>query len=134
MSKFSRLCLAFLVMFSATFALAQTEAQEQQKRQATQPGNNAPMWREVRKEGSQENYTSVQGRETNVLVQSAGNTWRQIRNGPVTFYGGWLVVLVLLIIAALYFGKGPVKLHEPLTGRKILRFTFNERLIHWSVA
>src|SRR5207237_724770 len=112
---------------------AQSDAQEQQKRQLTQPGNNAPMWREVRKEG-QEHYTSIKGRETGVLVQSAGDTWRRIRNGPVTFYGGWAVVLVCLIIAALYFGKGPVKLHEPLSGRKVLRFTLSERVIHWSVA
>jgi formate dehydrogenase subunit gamma len=27
-----------------------------------------------------------------------------------------------------------VKLHEPLSGRKLLRFTLNERVIHWSVA
>jgi len=47
----------------------------------------------VRKEG-QEHFTTVKGRETGVLVQSAGDTWRRIRNGPVTFYGGWRGVLV----------------------------------------
>ena len=101
MANLSRLCLALILsLFAAGAAFPQNEAQEQQKRQVTQPGNNAPVWREVRKEGSQENYTSIKGRETNVLVQSAGNTWRQIRNGPVTFYGGWLVVLVVVAILA----------------------------------
>ena len=134
MSKLSRLCLAVIVSLFAGLALAQSQAQEQQKRQVTQPGNNAPVWREVRKEGSQENYTSIKGRETNVLVQSAGNTWRQIRNGPVTFWGGWLVVIVCLIIAALYFARGPIKLHDRPTGGLLRRFSTVEQVVHWSTA
>ena len=103
MSRLWKLCLALAMVAVAGFAQAQSEAQQQQQRRLDQPGNNAPVWREVRKEGSQESTTTVKGREANVLVQSAGNTWRQIRNGPVTFYGGWLVVVVCLIIAAIYF-------------------------------
>ena len=130
-----RICLAFFAsLFLAGGALAQQSATEaQQQRQMTQPGNNAPMWREVRKEGEQ-HYTSVKGRETGVLVQSAGETWRQIRNGPVTFYGGWLVVIVCLIIAALYFARGPVKLHERPTGRMVHRFSSFEQVVHWCTA
>jgi len=131
-------------IFVALFAvlplapLAQAQAPQnpveaQQQRQATQPGNNAPVWREVRKEG-EAHYTSLPGREMGVLVQSAGETWRQIRNGPVTFYGGWLVVIVCLIIAALYFGKGPVKLHERPTGRLLRRFSSFEQVVHWCTA
>jgi formate dehydrogenase subunit gamma len=66
-----------------------------------------------------------------VLVQSAGDVWRQIRNGPVTFYGGWLLVIVCLIIAAIYFAKGPVQLHDKPTGRMLERFTLAERWAHW---
>jgi formate dehydrogenase subunit gamma len=134
--------LAFALLFTGG-ALAQQnppapmspeqERQLQQQRQVTQPGNNAPVWRDVRKEG-QEHYTTIKGRETGVLVQSAGETWRRIRNGPVTFYGGWMVVIVMLIIGALYFAKGPVKLHDKPTGRMIPRFTPTEQIVHWSVA
>jgi formate dehydrogenase subunit gamma len=105
----------------------------QQQRQLTQPGNNAPVWREVRKEG-EEHYTSIKGRETGVLVQSAGETWRRIRNGPMTFYGGWFVALVTLAILAFYFWKGPVKLHERPTGRLIRRFSSVEQVVHWTTA
>jgi formate dehydrogenase subunit gamma len=130
-----RLLLLVLAFMFAGGAFAQREdVKAQQQREVQQPGNNAPVWREVRKEGNAENYTSIKGRETNVLVQSAGNTWRQIRNGPVTFYGGWLVVLVCLIIAALYFGKGPVKLHDKPTGRRMNRFSTTEQIVHWSTA
>ena len=134
MSKLLKLCLALAMFAAAGLAQAQSEAQQQKQRQLDQPGNNAPVWREVRKEGSQENYTSIKGRETNVLVQSAGNTWRQIRNGPVTFYGGWLVVIVTLALAAFYIVKGPLKLHDKPSGRMVERFTLAERWAHWMMA
>jgi len=138
------LFLAFAFLF-AGFAGAQTSAQKsQQERQVTQPGNNADVWREVK--SGEKSYVSIPGREVDVLVQpparflgqnamvTAGEAWRQFRNGPVTFYGGWLVVLVCLGIAALYFAKGPVKLHEPRTGRLLPRFSDAERVVHWTVA
>jgi formate dehydrogenase subunit gamma len=153
MKLLSRLCLALAFAVSATALAQPTPAPKQdeapaqqttQQKAAAQPGNNADVWREVR--SGEPNYTSIPGRETNVLIQpgarfpgqshwsTAGEAWRQFRNGPITFIGGWLVLLVLLAIAALYFTKGPVKLHAPLSGRKMLRFTLNERVIHWSVA
>jgi formate dehydrogenase subunit gamma len=116
----------------------------QQQRSVDQPGNNAPVWREVR--SGQPNYTSIPGREVGVLVQqqarfpgqdsmtTAGEAWRKFRNGPITFYGGWLVVIVGLVIAAIYFAMGPIKLHDKPSGRMIERFTLAERWAHWVMA
>jgi len=121
-----------------------TPEQAQQQRQQTQPGNNAPVWREVQR--GTPNFTSLPGREMDVLIQpparyigqdartTAGEAWRQFRNGPMTFFGGWLVILVLLIIAALYFAKGPVKLHERPSGRLMPRFSVTEQVVHWCTA
>jgi len=132
MSKLSRLCLAVVLSLFAGLAAAQSDVQAQRERQVTQPGNNAPVWRDVR--SGQAGYSSLPGREMGVLVQSSGETWRQIRNGPVTFYGGWLIVVVALIIAAVYFAKGPVKLHEKPTGRLLHRFSSLEQIVHWTTA
>ena len=116
----------------------------QAKRQAVQPGNNAPVWREVR--SGESNYTSIKGPETGVLIQqqakffgqdtmsTAGEAWRKYRNGPVTFYGGLLIVIAAAALGAFYLWKGPIKLHEPPTGRMILRFNVLERWAHWSMA
>ena len=143
MRFFSGLCLAVLLSLAgaalAQQAPAEPQAQEdrvkeQQQRSVTQPGNNAPVWREVREGQSPYTNSTVKGRETNVLVQSWGETWRQIRNGPVTFWGGWLVVLVLVAIAAFYFVFGPVKLHGRPTGRLIRRFSSLDQVLHWTVA
>jgi formate dehydrogenase subunit gamma len=105
------------------------------QRQATQPGNNAPLWRDIRS-GDINPYqtTQVRGIETNVLIQTEGELWRRIRNGPVTVYGGWLIVLVAVAIGLFYWRRGKIMLHEPRTGRELLRFTPWERLVHWSTA
>jgi formate dehydrogenase subunit gamma len=133
------LLLLSLLVAGAAWAQAPTPAPEQnvkdqQQRAVTQPGNNAPFYREVRGGQSQYTTTSAQGRETGVLVQSWGDTWRRIRNGPVTFYGGWLVVLIVAAILGFYAWKGPVKLHDPETGRLIRRFSPFEMIVHWSTA
>jgi formate dehydrogenase subunit gamma len=143
MRFFSGLCLAVLLSLAGAALAQQAPAEpqvqedrikEQQQRSVTQPGNNAPVWREVRSGQSPYTNSTVKGRETEVLVQSWGETWRQIRNGPVTFWGGWLVVAIVLVLAALYFAKGPVKLHERPSGRLIHRFSPIEQVAHWSTA
>jgi formate dehydrogenase subunit gamma len=68
------------------------------------------------------------------VMSTAGEAWRKYRNGPVTFFGGWLVVIVAVAIGAFYLWKGPIRLQHPPTGRMILRFNAIERWTHWSVA
>ncbi len=141
-----------LALAFSTPVTAQTQQQapavdpikQQQQRGVDQPGNNAPVWRDVR--SGAPNYTSTQGREAGVLIQpqarfpgqdamtTAGEAWRKFRNGPITFYGGWLVVLVGAIMAAIYFAMGPIRLHDKPSGRTIERFTLAERWAHWVMA
>jgi len=107
-------------------------AQEQSKRSIVQPGNNAPMWREVR--SGEPAYASVPGRETNVLVQNEGQEWRARRNGFWVIASGWAVVGMLAVLSLFYFVKGTSQLEQPETGRKLLRFTQWQRWVHWTVA
>jgi hypothetical protein len=62
MKLLSSVVLACVLALFAGIGAAQNQTQEQQKRQVTQPGNNAPVWRDVRQEGK-EHYTSLRGRE-----------------------------------------------------------------------
>ena len=117
-------------------------AKQQAERQLTQPGNNAPVWREIR--SGDPAYTSIKGQEVNVLIQptmklpgqpalTGGEAWRLFRNGVITPIGGWLLAAVVVLIGAFYAWKGPVKLHEKPTGRLIERFTPLQRYAHWVV-
>ena len=108
------------------------QANEEAVRQAIQPGNNAPVWREVRSGAGA--YASIPGREVNVLVQEQGQEWRARRNGFWLVISGWLLVATLAVLAIAYVVMGTVRLEAPETGRRLLRFTRVERWVHWTVA
>jgi formate dehydrogenase subunit gamma len=98
---------------------------------ATPGWNVPPSWEAVDRKPQ---HASVPGRETNVLIQGAGHEWRKLRNGPVTFWGGILLLLPFAALLGFYMLRGQIKVHDPLTGRKIERFTAVDRVTHWTVA
>lgn len=127
--------LAIFLCSAAAAQVAQSDdprVRAQQERSLTQPLNNAPVWRDVR--SGQRGYIAMKGQEYGQAIMSSGETWREFRNGPLTFWGGWVIVLVALGILAYYFSKGQMKLHEPLTGRDMERFSLIERGTHWVAA
>lgn len=123
-----------LLLSGAVAAQAADPAQAQIEQQKEQPLNNAPVWREVRSGNPGLATSTVRGRETNVLINSSGQSWRQFRNGPVTLYGGIFVLVVAAAILLFYRAFGPLHLHEAPTGRLVQRFSDWQRLIHWATA
>lgn len=121
-------------------------AQSNAERTKVQPGNNAPVWRQVGEGVS--GFTSLPSREApeaGNLIQpfvqypgssltNAGEAWRQVRNNWLIPYGGALLLIVMGAIALFYVSKGTIKQHGTDTGRKIERFTPFERSAHWSNA
>jgi formate dehydrogenase subunit gamma len=79
-------------------------------------------------------YASIPGRERNVLIQAEGREWRELRNGPITTYGGWLIGFAFFAIVVFYMVKGTIRTKEPPTGRLIERFNIVERTSHWTMA
>ena len=110
------------------------------ERKQVQPGNNAPMWRDVGKGVT--GYSSLPYAESGNLIQgfvqypgssvtNAGEAWRQVRNNWIIPYGGSLLLIVLVAIGLFYWRKGTINLHGKETGRLIERFTYVERAAHW---
>ncbi len=110
----------------------QPSAQREIEQQQNQPLNNKPVWDRVR-EGTPQ-YTSIPGRETGVLIQTYGETWRQLKNSWITPLAGWFIAAVVVLIGLFYQWRGSITVHEPPTGRLIQRFTPFERYMHWTVA
>lgn len=118
--------------------------QNQAERSVTQPGNMAPVFRAIKEGGT--HYSSLPALESGVLIQpkaqfpgqaratTAGEAWRQYRNGPLTGIGGWLLIIAPLALLAFYLAVGPIRLKSALTGRLIERFTSIERMAHWTMA
>jgi formate dehydrogenase subunit gamma len=121
-------------------------AQTNAERAKVQPGNNAPVWRQVG--AGVTGYSSLpksEAPEAGNLIQpfvqypgsrltNAGEAWRQVRNNWIIPYGGSLFLIVVLAIAIFYFTRGSIKTHGADTGRRIERFTPFERAAHWSNA
>lgn len=103
---------------------------------AMEEGKTAGVKSEAEKkaEAGALNVTQSRIRDAGVFQQTQGQAWRTLRNGPVTFYGGWLLMLTPAMILAFYLWFGPLKVHEAPTGRMMQRFSRKERVIHWSVA
>ena len=116
------------------------------ERNKVQPGNNAPMWRQVG--AGVMGFSSLpksEAPEAGNLIQpfvqypgsrltNAGEAWREVRNNWLIPYGGSLVLIVLGAIALFYWRVGSIKLHDKPTGRLIERFTPFERSAHMANA
>ena len=96
------------------------------------PGWNVPPNFPATSEKPQ--YASIPGVDTNRLIQHEGRQWREFRNGPLTQLGGWLLAIVLVVLAVFFLVKGSIKLKAPPTGRLIERFNAVERASHWTMA
>ncbi|MCB2102457.1 MAG: formate dehydrogenase subunit gamma [Rhodobacterales bacterium] len=102
------------------------------------PGNtlgatsDAEFWRQVRQ--GRLGMVSIPDPYAAVLVRSEGDNWRALRNGPISYYGGWLLIVALLSILGFFLWRGRIKIEGGRSGREIPRFTLTERLIHWYVA
>lgn len=121
-------------------------AQSNAERAKVQPGNNAPVWRQV---GSGvTGYSSLpktQAPEAGNLIQpfvqypgsrltNAGEAWRQTRNNWLIPYGGALIAISALALVIMFFTKGPLGHDYPADSKKIERFTPFERAAHWANA
>jgi formate dehydrogenase subunit gamma len=96
---------------------------------ATNP--RAEYWRAVRQ--GTKGYSAVPGEEAGVLIQNGGENWRNIRNGPISFFGGSFIIAVLIALLAKHIIRGKDKL-ESRTGRTVTRWSAFERIMHWYVA
>jgi len=115
-------------------ALNKNEAElatEQQQRQQQQPLNNGPVWKEIR--SGQPQFTSIPGRETNVLIQSRGQTWR---TAHTTLLQPGQIVLGLAVggLAGFYLLRGTMDYERAPGDRVIRRFEPMDRFAHWLLA
>ena len=128
------------VYFAVGVAIAQSPAVSpknaeqavlQQQQQQAQPLNNQPVWSEIRSGAPQ--ITTVRGRETNILIQPEGQTWRALRV-PVLFWGGIMFAAAVLGLAVFYMLRGSMGTEDRAGERVIERFTPMDRYAHWFVA
>jgi formate dehydrogenase subunit gamma len=94
--------------------------------------NDAEMWRAVRRGVS--GTVSIPDKKAGVLVQSEGDSFRAFRNGPLSTYGGWAMLGMIVFLALFFLLRGRIRISSGFSGRMVLRFTTLERFAHWLTA
>ena len=90
------------------------------------------LWNDVRQRNfAVEGSTQVSGVDSGVLINSRGEDWRQFRMEMLAPYGAYLIAATLAAIIVFYFTHGKTLLPAARTGKRILRFTLNQRTTHW---
>jgi formate dehydrogenase subunit gamma len=106
---------------------------------AAQPGHEesdaiprADMWRAVRRGAT--GHVSIPDHKAATLVQAQGERFREFRNGPLSSWGGWLLLAAVVAAAAFFAIRGQIKVEGGLSGRTIDRFNVIDRFTHWLTA
>ncbi len=94
--------------------------------------SDAEFWRQIRHGVS--GTVSIPDKQAAVLVQSEGDNWRAMRNGPVSAFGGWMLLAVIVVLAVFFAVRGRIRVDSGLSGRTVERFNGLERFTHWLTA
>ncbi len=103
---------------------AQLPVVVQQPRASTTDG-----WRTIRRGIS--GYVSIADNKAGIMIQSEGEAWRNINNGPLKNYGGWLLLATIVVLAVFFAIRGRIRVEQGLSGESVERFGGVERFAHW---
>lgn len=130
---------ASFLMPTPTFAQKQdTQQMSEGPRGGAVPGNtlgttsDTQFWRSIRQ--GMQGTVALPDKKLGVLVQSEGENWRAIRNGPVSLYGSWLLLGTIALLALFMALRGRVQIDGGFAGRTVERFTTLDRVAHWTTA
>jgi formate dehydrogenase subunit gamma len=102
------------------------------------PGNvlgnaaDSEFWRAIRR--GETGSVTIPNAQAGQLIQSEGDNWRAVRNGPVTVYGAWAMLGIVALIALFFAVRGRIRIDAGPSGTTIERFNMIERTAHWITA
>ena len=94
--------------------------------------SDSDLWRTLRR-GFQ-GKVSFADKQKGVAIQSEGDNWRAVRNGPLSVFGGWLMLAMIVVLAVFFAVRGRIRVEAGLSGRTVERFNTLERFTHWLTA
>ncbi|CBS86004.1 formate dehydrogenase subunit gamma [Azospirillum lipoferum] len=97
------------------------------------PGKSvAEDWHGIRL--GEQGTVSIPNKQAGVLIQSEGEAWRAVRNGPLSEYGSWVLAGIMALLVLFFLVRGRIRIDGEKTGRTIQRFNAFERGVHWLTA
>lgn len=148
----AQLVILALIALGTTFALEISDPQNAQAQSSVRPpvgsttnvmGGTVPgmsrssdsaaeLWRAVRH--GVKGTVSIPDKKAGVLVQSEGDSWRAVKNGPIATWGVIGLGGIVLLLALFYLVRGKIRVDHGLSGRTVTRFADIERIGHWLLA
>lgn len=94
--------------------------------------SDSEIWARIRRGDA--GQSAAAGPMGPVLIQSEGEVWRDVRNGPYRAWAGWFLVGVVVAIVVFFLLRGRIRLEHPPAGVRVPRFGWFERFTHWLTA
>lgn len=77
---------------------------------------------------------SIPDKRAGILIQSEGENWRAIRNGPLSTYGVWILAGMVGLLALFFLLRGRIRIEAGPSNQRVTRFVGIERFGHWLTA
>ncbi|MBE9538321.1 MAG: formate dehydrogenase subunit gamma [Proteobacteria bacterium] len=90
------------------------------------------LWQAVRQRSETvKGISQVPGTESGVLINSMGQDWRHYRTKWLIPLSGGLFLFTFCALMVYFLVRGRIPIHDGVSGKRILRTTRTERVIHW---
>ncbi len=90
------------------------------------------LWNNVRqRQGKVDSSTQARGIDTDILISETGEQWRQYRMNSLIPVSAAVLAATFLLIVLFRLWRGKILIQAGRSGKKILRFTLNQRTAHW---
>jgi formate dehydrogenase subunit gamma len=134
MATWRRFLVAGLLLAAALGGQALVTAPAWAQEQGNVPGaplgnqSDAEFWRALRQ--GDPGTVSAPNPAGGVLIQSEGDNWRAVRNGPLSRYGVWGLIGIVAVLALFFALRGRIRLEHGKSGETVTRFNGVERFTH----
>lgn len=127
-------CAAMAIMFLlvASPITGQNAAYAQASKEVLGDSPQTDFWRAIRQ--GEQGTVSGPDKKAGQLIQSEGDNWRTMRNGPLSVYGAQIMIGMCLLLAVFFLLRGRVMIDHGWSGWTIRRFNGLERFGHWLMA
>ncbi len=99
------------------------------------PNPATDLWRAVRqRDAGGMGRTQIAGVDGGILINPAGESWRQFRVDLLIPIGAWALGGMLVLILVFRLVRGRVEIEGGRSGRLVPRFSVNQRVAHWFLA
>ena len=129
-----KIIATMLLMLCAGFPQLLLAAESDTTKNAIQIENpGAELWRNVRqRDFPLPLHSQVESGEANVLINVSGESWRQYRMLSLIPIAGMAILVTLVALLLFRLLRGKIMVTAGRSDKKILRFTRNQRIAHWT--